>query len=342
MKKTLLLAGIISAKIANAQSITVDDTLSTGDVMHYYAADTSALVYDNITGPGATWDYSNLSYADIGGLKKDSVIEISTSSYASNYPSADYHENFEDGVQTFFTNTEDSIVTHGFVFITGAANEYIIRYNVDPLTSVKFPMTVGSSYTDLIDGDAVVPVSGTPTTVSLSGDATISADGSGTLNLGANTYSDIIRVKTVENLTGTVILVGNVSVTRTSYMYYSPSTSDMPVFIHGGIIADLGNLGSVSLKTVWSKDMLNGYAGIEEDENNQSLSLYPNPASDEITITSENAESLVILNTAGQEIKTIVTPNKSEKIDVSELPQGVYIVKIKNSNHTTTQKFVIK
>lgn len=341
MKKTLLLFSVLSISLAQAQSITVDDTLSTGDVMYYYAADTGATNYDNITGSGATWDYSNLAYYDVAGatIAQDTVIDIATSSYATDYPNADYHDKFTGGVQTFFSNTPDSVVTHGFVFSTGT-NEYVIRYNIDPLKSAHFDMVLGSSYTDAIDGDAVLPTVGT---TALSGSATITVDGTGTMIIGGNTYSDVVRVKTVENLTGTIIVVGPVSVTRTSYIYYSPSTSDMPIFIHGQVFADLGATGTIDLKTVWSKDMLSGYAGVDELTSvKPELAVYPNPATTNVTITSNNATQLVIYNTVGKEIISINNPSNTEVIDLTNLPKGIYFVQVKNAQQLITKKLVIK
>lgn len=341
MKKTLLLFSVLSLSLANAQTITVDDTLSTGDVMYFYAADTAVTNYNSITGAGVTWDYSTLAYENVAGetTSKDTVIDITNSSYATNYPDADYHDQFNGGVQTFLSNTPDSIITHGFVFENGT-NEYIIRYNVDPLKSAEFPMALGSSYTDLIDGDAVLPTVGT---VALSGSATISADGTGTMLLGGMTYTDVIRVKTVENLAGTVPLVGAVSVTRTSYVYYSTSTSDMPIFIHGQIFADLGQAGTIDLKTVWSKDMLNGFAGVEEELSIQpELVVYPNPATTSLTIESNNATELRIYNAIGKEVIFIATPASTEQVDLSNLSTGIYFVQVKNGQQLITKKLVIK
>ena len=341
MKKTLLFVSLFALTLTRAQSITVDDTLSTGDVMYYYAGDTSVTNYDAITGAGVTWDYSNLAYADAASTTamQDTVIDIVNSTYASDYPGADYHDRFDTGVQTFLSNTPDSVITYGFVFNDGSS-DYVIRYNIDPLTSAKFPMNLGVSYTDAIDGDAVLPAPAGVT--ALSGTATITADGTGTLILGGSTYTDVIRIKTVEVLNGTIAIIGPVTVTRTSYVYYSNSTSDMPVFIHGGVFADLGATGSIDLKTIWSKDMLTGFAGIENETLKPEISIYPNPANNNVTITSNNAKELVIFNSVGKEVKIITNPLSTENINISDLPKGIYFVQVKNGNSILTKKLVIK
>lgn len=338
MKKYLFILSLLATAKVQAQTITVNDTLSTGDVTYYFAADTSFTNYDNISGAGVTWDYSNIANADLNGLSKDSVIEISTSAYSSDYPTASYHEEFENGVQTFFSNTTDSVITHGFVFSTGS-NDYIIRYNIDPLTSAKFPMALGTTYTDIIDGDAILPTVGT---TPLAGSATITADGTGTLLLGINSYNDIIRVKTVEFLSGNIFIIGPVSVTRTAYIYYSPSTSDMPVFIHGEVFADMGASGTIDLKTIWSVDPLTGYAGTKEANSSLKVSLYPNPTSINVTVTSNNATELTIFNAIGKEFKKINNPTSIEFINIENLPKGIYFVQVKNAQQLMTKKLVIK
>jgi len=340
MKKTLLLFSVFAFSLSHAQSITVDDTLSTGEVMYYYAGDTSVTNYDAITGTGVTWDYSNLAYLELTSTTamQDTVIDIVNSPFASDYPGADYHDNFNTGVQTFLSNTPDSVITHGFVFNDGSS-DYVIRYNIDPLTSAKFPMTQGVSYTDAIDGDAVLPTVGV---TALSGSATVSVDGTGTLMLGGATYTDVVRVKTVEVLNGNITLIGPVTVTRTSYVYYSNSTSNMPVFIHGQVFADLGASGSIDLKTIWSKDMLSGFAGVEDEIVTAEVSIYPNPASTIVTINSNKATELVIYNAIGKEIKVITKPATTENINVAHLPNGIYFVQVKNGNTVLTKKIVIK
>ncbi len=262
MKKTLLFSLILLAAKANAQSIAAADTLSAGDALNYYSIDTATLNLDATVGANVTWDYSNISANPNIGISNDTVINIADSPNATDYPNADYHEQFENGVQTFFSNTGSDVVVHGFIFNT-AANSYIIKYNTDQLTSLELPMNIGDQISDAIAGQAVVPAAGT---VNLTGNATIEADGTGTLLLSGNTYSDVIRVKTVEVSSG-LALGQTVTITRTSYTYYSQSSgTKFPIFIHGKIFADLALAGSVTLKIIWSKDNPQSTLAINDED----------------------------------------------------------------------------
>jgi len=339
MKKTLLLFSVISLSAANAQSITVDDTLSTGDKMNYYLADSSSNDFDAITGSGVTWDYSNLAFLDNTntGTNLDSVIVASTAAFASNFTQSDYSEFFVNGLNTFFRNTPDSVITDGFFFNDGT-NDYIVRYQNDPLITSKFPMNFGTTYTDPIDGEAIAGGQ----TVAISGSATIAADGVGTFLLAGNTYNNILRVKTVETLSGTSLLVGTVNITRTSYVYYDNSFSKMPIFIYGDVFIELGALGNVGAKTVWSKDPLNGFAGTDTYGVLPALEIYPNPASSVVNIETNNVESITLFNSIGETIKTITNPSTIESIAVDNLATGIYFVQTKSKGELLTKKLVIK
>jgi len=79
------------------------------------------------------------------------------------------------------------------------------------------------------------------------------------------------------------------------------------------------------------------------DENNKELfSLYPNPAYDYLTITSKlNGEkNIVVYTILGKQVinKTIA----NERLDISMLPSGVYIVKVTQEGNSSTKKMVIK
>ena len=69
--------------------------------------------------------------------------------------------------------------------------------------------------------------------------------------------------------------------------------------------------------------------------------LYPNPAKDVLTLTSDkNIHNLTFYNTSGQKVAQI--RNESGRIDVSALPQGVYFVNSmsEDGNIVSTQRII--
>lgn len=78
-------------------------------------------------------------------------------------------------------------------------------------------------------------------------------------------------------------------------------------------------------------------------ENNFSLEVYPNPASDKLFINIEgqaaNNLTLQINDISGRLIKEIKTLGAIETIDISDLAAGTYIVKLNKGTGTSVKKF---
>ncbi len=347
MKKTLLLLTISTTAIASAQTITVNDTLSTGDKTFYFEADNAAPNLDATVGAAVTWDYSTLSpLTQNGPAVKDSVID----NVNTDYPNATYQEQFDGGINVFFTNTPTEVTNYGFIFDLNGQNA-TIKYDVDPSQSSVFPMAFGTTdYVDAIDGHlvTVVPTGGinVPVNIVITGTSTIKADGTGTLILGTTTFLNVLRVKTIEVLDGNVPAVlpffagGPITVTRTSYAYYSLSDSKLPVFLHGELNAVVPTQPDVNQLNVWSSVDLST-TGLDNDKI-VTTSIYPNPAKELISIESSNATSINIYNTIGQVVYSNLNPSVIETVDVSKFETGIYIVEVKNNEITTTEKLIIK
>ena len=76
-----------------------------------------------------------------------------------------------------------------------------------------------------------------------------------------------------------------------------------------------------------------GYQSIPDNSNNDSLNIYPNPASTSIKIESEGLKKIKIFNVKGQMMKkTTVKGQTSIEIDVTKLPSGTYLVEALDVN----------
>ena len=72
--------------------------------------------------------------------------------------------------------------------------------------------------------------------------------------------------------------------------------------------------------------------GIPTIQNNTHLSLFPNPATAQLTITAPNAiNEVTITNLLGQTVYHQYYSTPQVKVDVSGLPAGVYFVKVNGS-----------
>lgn len=78
------------------------------------------------------------------------------------------------------------------------------------------------------------------------------------------------------------------------------------------------------------------YLGINDIEKSK-IKIYPNPAKDFINITSEKpVKSVEIYDTLGRLIKT----ESSDKINVTQLSKGNYLLKMKTDSGETIEKFI--
>lgn len=74
---------------------------------------------------------------------------------------------------------------------------------------------------------------------------------------------------------------------------------------------------------------------------NLKLTLYPNPTSSQLRISSDvSVQRVIIMNGMGQDVLTIPMHSKTKTIQVGQLPAGMYFVKINQSNNQFISKFI--
>ncbi|MBQ2375064.1 MAG: T9SS type A sorting domain-containing protein [Bacteroidales bacterium] len=83
------------------------------------------------------------------------------------------------------------------------------------------------------------------------------------------------------------------------------------------------------------------YTGLEENQIQNNISLYPNPTKERVYInTSIPIKKITISNLLGQEIKNYNTSQVKSSIDISELNKGIYFVKIYTEKVAHTTKLI--
>jgi hypothetical protein len=88
--------------------------------------------------------------------------------------------------------------------------------------------------------------------------------------------------------------------------------------------------------------------GISDPNNAIKFSVYPNPAKNQIALnlTSKGEECTIqIITTKGVVMyQEVLKPNigsNIDKIDVSNLPRGLYVLKVASKNGTSIQRIVL-
>lgn len=83
-----------------------------------------------------------------------------------------------------------------------------------------------------------------------------------------------------------------------------------------------------------------GPAGVDEINNHIGVSIFPNPATDNIRLEIPLESEVEILNIEGQIIKTIAADENHFSIDISGLTRGMYFVRVKNVSGIVIEKFI--
>ncbi len=72
-----------------------------------------------------------------------------------------------------------------------------------------------------------------------------------------------------------------------------------------------------------------------------NFEIYPNPASNELFIKGEPGTKLILLSMVGQRVLDLKMNSSFEKIDLSIVSEGTYLLKIENREFTDFQKIII-
>jgi hypothetical protein len=71
--------------------------------------------------------------------------------------------------------------------------------------------------------------------------------------------------------------------------------------------------------------------------------LHPNPASSNLVISTEHRGEIEIYNLSAQKLKQQSIQKNRDRIDLSQLPSGMYILKMKAENgQIQVEKFVVE
>ncbi len=96
----------------------------------------------------------------------------------------------------------------------------------------------------------------------------------------------------------------------------------------------------ITYKAISVVDTVFPQTGVKEVSNNINISVYPNPATDYITISNVQNATISIYNVVGAKVETLNAPANVVSINVADLPEGTYIVRVETENGVASSKFV--
>jgi hypothetical protein len=152
------------------------------------------------------------------------------------------------------------------------------------------------------------------------------------------THNDLTSTVSESNWTSFNIPIASYTSADSAFISISPSNFDGNVAkIHGNSVLYVDNLNFDNLITSVS----------EKTSVNTLFNLYPNPASNVVTLnignTNNNADlTLNIYNVIGTLVKSKPLNQNQRQINIGDLSNGIYMVTIKSKDFTETQKLIIQ
>lgn len=324
------------------------------------------------TSPG--WDpyYSEIDAAKLDGSRVERICHIYSN--ATSYdgepqasPSPDggrviFASNWNSGsntvIQAYVADFRDKIISNNLVINPGFENGttgWTIDYGSDSVVTSNIHSglyCLQAGGTGSASGRAQEITSG----FSVGDSLTISGWG----KVSTTTLSGLIGVDCINSSGSTIVEVSN-SFSTTSYQNLSlsfavpPGTVSLKVFVYKGastsyFYADDISLTHISTGTMAVKHTINSLKSEEPSiETGEHVKIYPNPSDNYIIVDANLHDSKVqmsILDIQGKAVWAQSYENReghfNEKVNVNNLPSGIYILKIFEKGHVTTKKFTVK
>lgn len=226
--------------------------------------------------------------------------------------------------------------------ITGATVAgAVLNFSADNALFIKFPTVFNDSYTDNASGTTVYM----GTTFLFEGTISTTADGAGTLLIGGQSLSNIIRLKTIQNYnlysTFDPTYTNPVgSINSTIYTYYDDKNR-YPLFTvtSGAATIPSQSINQTSNLAVGQESL---FLGTANNSLQNKLQVYPNPVKDQLFFAGNlrNFDKVKIFNSEGRLVKS--QNIKSDQIDVGNFPAGVYILQLSGKNKNVESITIIK
>lgn len=325
--KTTLFFLVASTAILSAQT-TITKAFhdpSVGDVVNNINL---AGTPDN-SATGVNTIFNNSSLTQGGGVS--GTYSAPSTAEISSYPGSTLK--YANGSTTvFYKQTATKLEITGLV-----TPDATLNFSANNGTFISYPATYGYSETD---NNASGTFSTTQGSGSFSGSITLSADAWGTLLIGSKTYTNVTRIKSIQNFVLTVFGFTAATVVNTSYIYYDGSHK-FPLFSTTNAV--ITPTGSAAQTTNGAQALNEVFLGTLDFVKKDSFKIYPNPAQDFIEIKGDmsNYSKANIYSLDGKLIKT--SNLKAGKVQVSELPASSYFIEVSgNKTQSESIKFIKK
>lgn len=325
-----LLSLTLCVSLCNAQT-TVTKAFhdpSVGNVANYVSL--NGTPDNSATGANTTFYNSSLTL----GVGSPGTYSAPTVGEITSYPGSTLK--YVNGSNTvFYKQTANKLEITALV-----TSDATLNLSVNNGTFISYPAALNYAETDQAQG--------TFTSASLSGlckgTINISADASGTLIVGPSTYTNVLRIKTIQSFSlhlpsDTFLVFPIGTIVNTSYSYYD-STHKFPLLSTTQVILNAPVAGINNQTTEGAQGLNEIYLAVKDAQLKSKFEFYPNPATDVVHFRNADDANVMIYSAEGKVLKQ---SRKADEIQVSDLPSGVYFITAdKNGNLSETKKLIKK
>jgi hypothetical protein len=378
MKILLTFVSILLASFSYGQvTVTSMSLPDIGDELDYTIfAEYQDTVSYRISGENMEWTFDGFNTVN---TQTEVYTDISTTALADSFPNANMLLEF-GGFESAALKTDTSLALVG-VIVEGLGG-LGVEFNVDLDEPFRL-RTAPFEYGDVIEDEFSVIVSfsasiipgidsfdiGVPGTTidSIRITTDISkkeeAIGWGTLNM-LGLQKEVLQIKE-DNNTNTIIELGVTAFgtmlwinaaallgdmvdafggnqTTTTYKFLTANDKRSVIEFDESRVIDTSDISTLVVNGRTSAEFLSSTADLSL--NQSAFTLYPNPATDLLHITTEvgeDIESISIYNAAGQLEKKINHLIKWQSVSTENLPIGIYFLHIKTKNLETVKRFQV-
>jgi hypothetical protein len=279
-----------------------------------FLVSTSTIVVPGVAGSGKMWNFGGASGYD---GSSDSVL---SNNNLADFPNCTFRikhfSSFDEG-STYYNASGNNIQVEGF---SGTPSP---TKHSDPEITMIYPLKLGAMTTDVI----VFP--------GLSGTATLTADATGTLITPYQTYTNTIRLHSVQSFTNTFQIQQ-----AEMFTWYTPG-------IHTKLVSIIGyttNGNPSGTHAIIYKDPKDAVGISSENLAFEGIKIYPNPASEILQFANFDRSfpaEILIYNRNSEQVMRGILDGHNKTLDITGLGPGMYVVCIKRKGTIRNEKLIV-
>lgn len=338
----LLLFLVLSVSLKAQITVTQNDLPSVNDTLHFKTG-TINNFDPNATGANQTWDFSQLTF---NNERADTIISVTSTplvynvifnftvanlayinqsppSFATGITVSDYYDFYKKGSSYYrkagFGATINNVQTP-------------VKYD-NPELYFALPLTYGTIDSSTSKYGLTIPDYGY---YGQTINRKHQADGWGTIITPYGTY-DAIRVKETVNTTDTIYNDSfgfGYNINRpVSYEYY---------WLTNGLKSHVAKITKNGM--AYTIEIHYEPATLVNSNVVDNISLFPNPVKENLNINSlpGGTKNIILVNTLGQNVISTESAESNLNLDLSQLSNGIYELKVENENFKYSKKIVIQ